>query len=390
MIDFDFNKKCYGCSACANTCPKKAIEMVDDKDGFLVPEIDKEKCVNCGFCDSVCPRISGTKNTENKPLKNMYIYKKTVDSKLKQSTSSGVAFELAKYIINQGGYACGCAWDNMEAKHIIADDINILERIKGTKYVQSDIQYVYRDIEYNLKNDKKVIFFGTACQIVGIKNYLRKDYSNMYYIQIICHGAPSPGVFKKYKEYMENKHKKKITDINFRYRGKGGWLTPNPKYYFEDGSSVNLISDPYVVGFGRGLFDRISCSSCEFKNNFDIADIIIGDAWGIGSKDFLKSKNRGASSIMINSDKGYNLFNNIKSMFNIKVVDFDNITKENPAIIKTYKLNSKRDEYINKALNNKVFPSNEILGNRHKLKEILYKVGLLSMVKKIRYIIKHR
>ncbi len=390
MIEFDFNKKCYGCSACVNICPRNAIKMIYNEDGFLVPNIDKEKCVNCGLCDKVCPRLSKLENNNKKPLKNMYIYKKSVDTKVKQSTSSGIAFELSKHIIDNGGYVCGCIWDNMVAKHIITNNVNMLERIKGTKYVQSDIQYIYKDIENILKEDKEIVFFGTACQIVGIKKYLKKEYSNIYYIQIICHSVPSPGVFEKYKNYIEKKYSKKIVDINFRYRDKGGWLTPSPMYYFEDGSSIKLISDPYVVGFGRGLFDRNSCSNCEFKNNFDIADIIIGDAWGIGSKEFLKSKNRGASSIIINSTKGYNLFKKAESLFNIKEVDLNNIAKENPAILRTYTANPKRDEYINKVYNNDVFPSEEILGNRHKLKELLFKIGLLSTVKKVRYIIKHR
>lgn len=390
MINYDFNKKCYGCSACKNICPKKAITMVDDKDGFLIPKIDKEKCIDCGLCEKVCPRISNINKVVEEPLKCMYIYKKNQDEVLKKSTSSGIAYELSKNIITNGGYVCGCVWDNMIAKHIITNDINMLEKIQGTKYVQSDIQYIYKDIEKYLKDDKKVLFIGMACQIAGLKKYLKKDYNNIYYVQIICHGVSSPKVFEKYKKHIENKYKKELININFRYKGKGGWLTPNSMYYFKDGSKVKLTSDAYFVGFGRGLYDRNSCSYCEMKNNFDIADIIIGDAWGIDSKSFKQSKNKGASSIIINSEKGAELFDNVKDLFIVKKVNLNEISKENPAIIRAYKANKDRDLFINKILNNNDFPEKEILGKRHKLKGYLSKIGLLSTMKKVRYISKHK
>ena len=390
MINYDFNKNCYGCSACKNICPKNAITMVEDKDGFLIPKIDKEKCINCGLCEKVCPRISNIDKVREEPLKCMYIYKKIKDDILQKSTSSGIAYELSKNIITNGGYVCGCIWDNMVAKHIITNDINMLEKMQGTKYVQSDIQYIYKNIEKYAKDDKKVLFIGMACQIAGLKKYLRKDYKNIYYIQIICHGVSSPKVFDKYKQYIENKYEKKLININFRYKGKGGWLTPNSMYYFNDGSKIKLTSDAYFVGFGRGLYDRKSCSYCEMKNNYDIADIIIGDAWGIDSKSFKQSKNKGASSIIINSKKGEELFNNVKYLFITKIVSLSDISKENPAIIKTYKVNKNRDAFINKILKSNTFPEKEILGKRHKIKDCLSKIGVLSSIKKVKYIIKHR
>lgn len=390
MINFDLNKKCYGCSACKNACPKNAITMVENEDGFLIPKIDKTKCINCGICEKVCPRVLKPKKIHDKPSKCMFIYKKSSDLSLKKSTSSGIAYELSKYIINNGGYVCGCIWDNMVAKHIITNDLNTLEKIKGTKYVQSDIQNVYKDIEKYLKQDKKIIFFGMACQIEGLKKFLKKEYQNIFYIQIICHSVSSPKVLEKYKKYIEDKYEKKLININFRTKGRGGWLTPNSTYYFEDGTNIKLVTDPYYVGFGRGLYDRNSCSSCEMKNNFDIADIIIGDAWGIDAKSFIKSRNKGASSIIINSPKGEKLFKSVEPLFITKNVSLQDVVKENPAIIKTYKSNKNRNAFIKKILESDDFPTKQILGKRHKTKEILYKLGILSLVKKVRYIIKHR
>lgn len=363
--------------------------MVENKDGFLIPKIDKKKCVNCGLCEKACPRLSEIDRVKKEPLKCMYLYKKA-DNNLQKSTSSGIAFELSKKIIEDGGYVCGCIWDNMVARHIITNDLNMLEKMQGTKYVQSDTQNIYKDVENHLKNDKKVLFIGMACQIAGLKRYLRKDYPNIYYVQIICHGVPSPKVFSKYKDYIEEKYNKKLIDINFRYKGKGGWLTPNSMYYFEDGSKIQLTSDAYFVGFGRGLYDRNSCGNCQMKNNFDIADIIIGDAWGIDSNFFRQSKNRGASSIIINSEKGKELFSSVEDLFNSKEVTLTNIAKENPAIIRAYKTNTNRDKYISKILNSNTFPEEEILGKRHKIKEVLSRIGMLSTIKKVKYIMKHR
>lgn len=390
MIDFDFNQKCYGCSCCKNICPKNAITMVYNDNGFLVPSIDKEKCVNCKMCEKICPRFSKVDEKNVKPINCMYIYKKNIDLDLKSSTSSGICFEIAKYYLNIGGLVCGCIWKNMKAEHVITDDIKVVEKMKGTKYVQSDIQYVYKDIKKYLDLGKEIVFFGMACQIMGLKKYLRKDYQNIFFVQIICHSVPSPKIFDIYVKSIEKKYNKKLIDINFRYKGAGGWLTPNTMYYFEDGSSASQTSDAYFVGFGRGLFDRNSCHNCQFKNNFKIADLIVGDAWGIDSKNFIKSKNYGASAIIINSLKGEKTIEKISNDYNIEIVNLEIITNENPAVMQTGIANKKSEQIMKKIIATDEFPSDEILGKKHKLKNTLAVLGILSFAKKVRYIMKHK
>ncbi len=390
MINFEFNKKCYGCAACKNICPKNAITMEYDKDGFLIPKIDKEKCIDCKLCEKVCPRLKQEESLEDvKPIKCMFLFKKELNTLEKKTTSSGICYEIAKNIISNGGYVCGCVWDNMVAKHILTNDINDLDKLSGTKYVQSDIQNIYRSIKECLNKGSKVVFFGMACQISGIRKYLGKNYDNMYYIQIICHSVPSPLIFEKYKESVENKYHKKLVNINFRHKGRGGWLTPNTRYYFDDNTHVDVVSDPYYVGFGAGLFDRNACSNCQMKNNFELADIILGDAWGIDSSLFIKSRNKGASSVIINSKSGLELFESVSKLFVVSETDLKSVFKENPALIKKCSINDNRDKIINNILNNK-YDITKILGIKHLIKNILSKIGFLSMLKKFKYIIKHR
>lgn len=396
MIDFDFNKNCYGCSACKNICPKSAITMTENKEGFLMPDIDKKKCINCGLCDKVCPHLNKINKVKENSDEVYFLYRKNKKDLQIKSTSTGLAYELGKSVILDGGYVCGCIWDeNIEAKHIISNDIDILEKMRGSKYVQSDIQNVYIEIKDILNTGKKIMFFGTACQIEGIKKYLNKDYNNLITVQIICHSVSSPGILRRYIESVEKSTGKKITDINFRYKEKGGWLTPNSVYYLSDGSkmkNISYINDAYFVGFGKGLFDRNSCGNCEFKANYDIADIIIGDAWGISGKSLKKSKNHGASVVLINSGNGHKELENVKDLFEMEKIDLNTAVNGNPAIVKSYKANPKRDKFINKILNNetKEFPNESIIGSKSKFKVLLFNIGILSILKNIAYKLKHR
>lgn len=382
---------CYGCSACENICPKKAIEMIYNDEGFLIPRIDKEKCLNCNLCESVCPRMVNLRTQDMKlPQKCFFIHKKNQDNDLKNSTSSGICFEIAKHFLENDGYVCGCIWNNMKAEHVLTNDIDIVRKMQGTKYVQSDIQYVYEGIKEVLNRNKKVVFFGMACQIQGVKNYLKNNFSNILYVQIICRSVPSPKVFEEYKNCVEKKYKKKLVNINFRYKGNGGWLTPNTMYYFEDSTKKEIVSNPYVIGFGKGLFDRKSCIECQMKGNFNIADIILGDAWGINSGEFIKSENKGASSVIINSEKGKKVYENISNLYYQKEVELTTIAKENPALLKRCEENSERKKCLTKIVENKSFPEKEFLSKKHFVKNVLAELGLLSISKKIKYIIKHK
>ena len=223
------NKKdCCGCSLCVNVCVRKCISMQSDIEGFLVPVINKEECINCGLCYNKCP-VNGKYETENR---SRYFASAIANKKeLLKSSSGGTFVLLARYILSQSGYVCGCVFDdNMKAVHICSNKVKDIYRMMGSKYVQSSLEYALLDVKRLLKDDKKVLFTGTACQIAAVKS-LFPNTENLYLVDILCHGVPSPLFFRKYVEYLEKKHNGKLIKLEFRNKEKLGWGSEHRTYY---------------------------------------------------------------------------------------------------------------------------------------------------------------
>lgn len=396
MIDFDFDKFCYGCAACSQVCPVGAIEMVKNNEGFKVPVVNKNKCIKCGLCEKKCPYLN--EKEENKIDKGDII--KAVYRKEKKEyrsyTSSGIFNAIALSFIKSGGYVCGCIWnENMEAIHIVTNDINEIKKMCYSKYVQSDIKNVYAEIEDLLKNNKKVLICGTPCQIFAIKRFMEKYSTNLYTISIVCHGTPSPEVWKKYKEKLEKEQGSKMINANFRYKGKYGWITPFSKYDFLNGKSIQKLSfadDEYIIAFGRDALHRNSCYRCKFKGSNSNADLITGDFWGC-SNDLLKlSKNKGISAVIIHSEKGKKMLEDVKDIFESKDINIDMMTKENGPVLYPVKYNKSRDKfYLNFKEQQNIDGLSKIkTSKKNNIKTILYKLHLFELLKRITYYFKHR
>lgn len=301
-------KDCNGCGACALRCPKQAIKMVEDNEGFLYPVIDEHKCVNCGLCKKIC---------SNNPSKNKYEIKvfavKNKDIlKRNNSTSGGVFKALAENMISKKGIVFGVKYtDDLKVEHDYSDNIEDCKKFSISKYVRSDLKDSYQKIEDYLKEGRNVLFTGTPCQNYGLKNYLRKEYDNLILCEIMCHSNPSPKVFKLYKENIENNFKKKIK--TYYFRSKNEKVNNKPYIEFTDGSikEYQLFNN----AFNNMLISRPSCSKCQFCDSNRKADITIGDFWGC-SKFFPEfDDGKGVSLLCINSDKGMKLFNEIKDEF---------------------------------------------------------------------------
>ena len=217
MIDIKDKSKCCGCSACVNICPNNAISMDIDDDGFKYPIVDVGKCINCGLCEKACP------------YNNEYIKKNIYDKSIayggwnnddeirKKSTSGGIFSAISKYILNNNGVVCGAIYnEKFEVVHEIIDNIDDLEKIYGSKYVQSDLKDNFRRIKKYLNDGRLVLFSGTPCQVSGLNSFLVKEYENLYTCDIVCHGVPSPKVFEKYKRELEEANNSEILNINFR------------------------------------------------------------------------------------------------------------------------------------------------------------------------------
>ncbi len=311
-------KDCTGCSACYSICPKGVITMMQDEKGFKYPLIDKGKCVNCRMCAKVCP----IKNSHKNQIENQKVYaakNKNLDTRLK-SSSGGVFGELAKYIIQeQNGCVFGVAFDEeKKAKHIKIEDIKQIKLLQTSKYVQSDVNNTYEEVKNELLKDRYVLYSGTPCQIAGLLSALNNiNKEKLITCDIVCHGVPSPKVFNDYQKVLERKYKSRIKNINFRYKNE-----KEPQNFlveFEDRKKYikKLSSDIYYKLFIKNFTLRESCFNCKFSNMNRVADITLGDFWGIKKNINNFDDNKGVSLVILNTSQGEDIFQKIQDKFEI-------------------------------------------------------------------------
>ena len=302
-------KACCGCGACYNKCPVGAITMQENEEGFLVPVIDKNKCTNCGLCVKVCPSLNVQYNNTDKPE----CYAAMADDEIRMKSSSGGIFTLlAEDILDKGGYVCGAAFDdNWDVHHIIVDNKNDLEKLRGSKYVQSDTEDCYKKIKKLLDEDKYVLFSGCPCQVAGLYSFLGKNYEKLYTVDILCHGSPSRGVWKKYLN--ENFNKNEIKKINFRDKNKIGWSCSHCTISTKNGDDI--VTDDFTKLFHASINLRESCYDCKYSKKPRPADITLGDFWGISEYKKDLNDDKGLSFVLTNNAKGKFLFdNNLKKV----------------------------------------------------------------------------
>ena len=318
MTYFDTkNKKdCNGCGVCALKCPKEAITMQKDSEGFIYPVIDKDKCIICNLCKKICPNKEYEQNTNVKSYIAININKKD----LMNSSSGGCFLPIAKYVLQKKGIVFGAVYDkNLYVKHDYTKSESDLFRFQGSKYVRSDLNNSYKKIKEFLENDKYVLFSGTPCQCQGLRTYLGKKYSKLYTCEIICHANPSPKVFEYYKKNLEIKEGKKIIDIKFRTK-KNGWKNQMPVIIFED--SEEREDRGFYFGFIMELYNRPSCHNCHFCSTNRLSDFTIGDAWGISKIDrSIKDNDTGISLFCINTKKGNKIIEYLNNYLILKEID---------------------------------------------------------------------
>lgn len=338
-IDLSDKNKCCGCLSCTKACPKNAITTTLDDSGIIYPEICLNECVDCGLCSRICNYKNN--NYQLKPKKGYAAITKDKDL-LNTSTSGGVFSTIAKKCIKDGWKVCGCISyfnDNkMIVEHILTDNVEDIEKMQGSKYVQSSIVNVLNTIKNELNKGTKILFSGTPCQISAIKGFLQKKYDNLVTMEIICHGAPSQKLLNDYIEYYNRKKKCTITDLSFRSK-KYGWKNIGIIKYKKDNSSEIKIKDfifnesSYYYLFEKGYFFRESCYNCQYAGENRIGDITIGDYWGIEKvhPEILKKIDikMGVSCIIINSTKGERLVDECKDLFSLYESSFENIRKYN-------------------------------------------------------------
>lgn len=307
MISIKNKKNCCGCSACQQICPKNCIIMKVDSEGFLYPVVEREKCVQCGLCEKVCPILN--KSNIKQDVQAVAAYVKDENVRL-SSSSGGVFTALATHILKENGVVFGAAFDEKYmAHHIGIENINDLYKLQGSKYLQSRTENTYQQAESFLKTGRKVLYTGTACQIAGLKNYLRKEYDNLYTVDILCHGVPSPKLWEKYLKENEDAHHSKITQVSFRKKAFG-WKNFAMSLSFENKEEYlkEHDGDPFMKLFLKNICLRPSCHDCRFKTLNRPSDITIGDCWGIQYYIPKMDDDKGTSVLLTHSKKGIELY----------------------------------------------------------------------------------
>lgn len=381
MIEIKQKKFCCGCNACVQKCPKHCISMDEDNKGFLYPKVDTGKCVDCGICEKVCPMH---KDANSRTPIQCYAVRNRDESVVYNSSSGGVFTLFAEQTIKEGGIVFGARWNNKwEVEHGCTENIEGIKSFQGSKYVQSKINDSYIKVESFLKSGRKVLFSGTPCQISGLRSYLKRDYDNLFTIDLVCHGVPSPGLFRWYlseqlqkvalkgakknsvllrpihsipkRNALESVNVVEIKGISFRNKAKG-WK----KFSFaldlakataagEKNSvllSYTLDEDTFLKGFLADMYLRPSCMDCPFRELKSGSDITICDFWGVEEVIPDYDDDKGCTAVMINTPNGGDLFNLLSDIQCVSC-NFNDIVRNNASVISNRKHTFKEFKFWN-------------------------------------------
>lgn len=402
MIHITDKKNCCGCSACVQRCPKQCIRLEEDTEGFLYPQVDEETCINCGLCEKVCPILN---QVDKLSVLEVLAVKNPNDEERMNSSSGGVFLPLAREVINQGGVVFGAVYDeSWEVHHVYAEKIEDVYPMMGSKYLQSKIENSFKDAERFLKQGREVLFVGSPCQIAGLRTYLRnKQYPNLLAVDFLCHGVPSPGVWRRYLAETYGGYNAKeqsrlqatagknsvllsslnatspIGDIKFRDKTESGWkkfrFVVRQKSASKADQNTVLSSDihydnPFMRGFLSDIYLRPSCYACKCKNGVNHSDMTIADFWGINQVAPEFDDDKGVGLVLLNTKKGEDYFSRLS--MNVLPSTLEQAHFYNGGFNEHTKAHPKRDKFFMLIENGKIVKS---------AVDICLKISLSSRVK---------
>lgn len=338
MIQITNKSQCCGCTACVSICPKGCITMKEDNEGFLFPKVDISVCINCNLCQKVCPVLH--QNEKRKPLV-VYAAKNEKEEIRKKSSSGGIFTLLAERIIDEGGVVFGARFnEKWEVVHDCTNTYEGLNVFRGSKYVQSCMGDCFSRVKNYLESGRKVLFSGVPCQIAGLKNFLKKEYDNLLTVDIVCHGVPSPKIWKKYLDELTEYGVYKIVSIGFRdkidswrnYRFRiRGVETRNSSEHVRDILNERGYDNKYIRSFLYNMSIRESCYSCPVKRGKSCSDITLGDYWGIEKVFPEFDDDKGCSLVLVNTLKGKDFCDKIDCCMKLET-SYESAVCENPNI----------------------------------------------------------
>lgn len=345
MITVTDKHDCCGCAACASVCPRQCISMEADAEGFLYPVVDADKCVECGLCEKVCHSLHP--RDEREPLRVYAAVNKDETVRLK-SSSGGIFHILAEQTIREGGVVFGARFDKQWQVVIdYAETMNGVEAFLGSKYVQARMGTAYKDTKRFLQERRKVLFSGTPCQVVGLNRFLGKPYDNLLTVDFVCHGTPSPKVWRRYLDEVL-KEGQQISSVEFRNKAKGWKRFSFRLQYNESDATVSMLSpvgeNHYMKAFLQDVTLRPSCYRCKAKGGRSRSDLTIADFWGIERVFPEMDDNKGTGMVFVNTGKGGSALN-LGQMI-IRQTDYNTVRPLNTACWQSSRPHPKRREFF--------------------------------------------
>lgn len=319
MKELQQKENCCGCTACVAVCSVGALTMAEDEEGFLYPKIDTSKCIHCNRCMEVCAFSVKQEKRKDKgklfegqyadPL--VYAVRHIDRQVVMESRSGGIFTALSDLVLSQGGVVYGCVlYEVTRAVHKRADNVHIRDRMRGSKYIQSDLQDVFQSVREDLNSGKTVLFTGTSCQIDGLRAYLGADDEKLLCVDVVCHGVPSPKVWKSYIHWQEKRANSGCVSAEFRDKGKFGWRAHKETLRFANGKTVSSEVFKNIFYGHKAL--RPCCYQCPYKDIMHPGDITIADYWGIENNAPEYDDDTGVSLVLVNNEKGKALFDLIQ------------------------------------------------------------------------------
>ena len=338
MIKITDKSLCCGCTACMSACPAQCIVMRRDREGFDYPFVNSpDLCIGCGKCEKVCPVLNPAEAAE--PLEARAVRS---EQYVTDSSSGGVFPALAEQIIADGGVVIGAVLnDDMTVGHAEAYDMPGVEKMRGSKYVQSDLYASYEDVRYWLSEGRKVMFSGTPCQVAGLHKYLGKPYDDLVTVDVLCHGVPSPGLWEKYVKALEKKHGARMENVRFKDK------TASWRHYAFTTSlgSCPYMDDPYMALFVQDMSLRPSCYKCAARGGRSGSDLTLSDLWSVQHCAPEMSDDRGVSGVYVNSEKGRALMGRIDGIES-RQVDMELSRTDNGGFHDPVAVPEKREEFF--------------------------------------------